>query len=127
MSKIVEASVTVGILRAEGVPVLTATKLSKGVGASEGVMLMDKDKQWYIPNTQPDLETTLTNISAALAKTSEAIAKICDTMTAINAAHAGPATAPSPAVAPNVLQITAMKLEIDAAKAQLDALKGALI
>lgn len=127
MSKVIESSCVGGVVTAEGFPVTTAEIISSGVGQSDGVMLMEKDKQYYIPNTQPDLNKTLDDTIKALGKISDAINLICETMTAINNAHAGPATAPSPAVAPNVVQIQGMKTAIDTSKTALQTLKGNLI
>src|SRR5690606_12173371 len=105
------------------------TILSKGQGQSQGALILDGGKKTYIPNTQPDLETTLTHLITALEKV----------VTALNQAAAGlqahdtagfliTGGAPSPPIAAaNIAEIQSAAMEIEAAKGELETLKGNLI
>lgn len=108
MSKILEATCTAGVPYVGAIPIPTATILSKGIGPSTGIMILEEDKQTYIAKTSPDLETTLTKIASALGQ-------IVTALTLIDAKPLGPLP-PVPAAAANILQLTALQAELTALK-----------
>ncbi len=139
MSKIIAATCVGGVVTADGVPVAVAEKLSQGVGASSGVLLMDGDKAWFIPKTSPDLDSTLTQIIAALDQVKTALEKAADGLTqtasmggALAANDPVPATSAAAisafltAIGVDVTAITAANVQIVAAKTALTTLQGAL-
>lgn len=111
MSKTLNASCAAGVVTLNGAPV-EAEILSEGVGESEGALILDKEKAFYIASNATDLKTTLEKISDALTKVGE-------TLTAIGAGMTGPTTTPPPTLAANVV-------EINLIVAELTTLKGAL-
>ena len=108
----IPATCQAGVVTADDVPVPAAVIQSKGVGASEGVLLIDGEEARYLPNTTPDIEETLEKIS-------DALTTIANTLTAIGAGMTGPTTAPPPSLPSNVASL-------NATIAELEALKGAL-
>jgi len=111
MSKILQATCISGVVSYEGFPV-EAEILSEGVGESEGVLILQGDKAFYIASNATDLKTTLEKLTNALTKVTE-------TLTAIGAGMTGPTTAPPPTLAANVVTI-------NLAVTELTTLMGAL-
>jgi len=111
MSKTLNANCAAGVVTFDGSPV-EAEILSEGVGESEGALILDKDKAFYIASNATDLKTTLEKIS-------DALTQIGTTLTSIGAGMTGPTTTPPPTLATDVLQINLIVTE-------LTALKGAL-
>jgi hypothetical protein len=109
MSKVLEAICVGGVVTSEGVPVPAADILSEGVGASSGVLILDRDLAKYIAKTSPDLKSTLEILSSALTT-------IATSLTSIGAGMTGPTTAPPPTLAVDVAQITLAVTELDALK-----------
>lgn len=105
MSRVIEATCQGNIVTAEGVPVPGTTILSEGVGQSEGILILDRDKRTYIPKTSPDLKQTLEKIVAGLNT-------IATTLESIGAGMTGPTTAPPPDLATNVAQIQQTATEL---------------
>lgn len=126
MSKVLEATCAVGVVESEGVPVPVAEIFSEGVGPSEGVLIVDKEKAFYIAKTSPDLDATLAQINAALTQTATAISLIATALTAIGAGMTGPTTAPPPTLAAQVAAITATGVQVTAANTLLQTLKAML-
>lgn len=140
MSKTITASCVGGIVTADGVPVPAAEVLSEGVGASEGLLVVDEEKAFYVAKTTPDLETTLTHlitaltqVKAALDQTVTGLQKTGTTFTATFAGMLGPATAPPPTgptgvadIVAAAAQVTAAATQIETAKTALNTLKGML-
>jgi hypothetical protein len=112
VSKTLNASCAAGVVTVEGKPI-EAEILSEGVGSSEGAIILDKEKAFYIASNATDLKTTLEKISDALTKVGE-------TLTAIGAGMTGPTTAPPPTLAANVTEINLIVVELTTLK---DALK----
>lgn len=112
MSKVLSASCSGGVVTVAGA-IVQATILSEGIGNSEGVVILDKDKAFYIATNATDLKTTLQKIS-------DALAKIGETLTAIGAGMTGPTTTPPPTLPVSVAQINLIVTELNALK---DALK----
>lgn len=111
MSKVIEATCQASTVTIDGQPV-SATILSKGIGSSEGIAVLDKDKVTYITSNATDLETTLDNLNQSLTK-------LVTILTAIGAGMTGPTTAPPPTLVADLAEITAIV-------ATLTTLKGAL-
>ena len=123
MSKILEATCVGGVVKVGNLPVPETTILSEGVGQSEGVVLLEKDKSTYIADTTPDLKSTLTQLETALAQTASALTEIVTALATVSAATIPPTTG---GIASNVAAITAAGVQINLAKSNLTTLKGAL-
>jgi hypothetical protein len=99
MSKVIEATCVGGVVTAEAVPVEDAVILSEGEGSSEGILVMQDDKQYYLAKTSEDLKATLDEVITALNQ-------LVTVITAIGAGMTGPTTAPPPTLATDLLTIT---------------------
>lgn len=99
-------------VKIDGALVSEAVILSKGKGASSGVLIIDKDKVFYIANTTEDLENTLTKVIAS-------INKIATILTSIGANMTGVTTAPPPTLVSDVAELSTLS-------AELSTIKGAL-
>lgn len=137
MAKILSATAVGGIVTADGFPVAIAEILSAGVGASSGILIMDKGKAWYIPSAVMDLSTTLDKLMAVIDQTKIAMDEVVETNTQLIAAlgtvsaatvppTTGGITAPITAIGVNSTQITAAGVQLMAIKAQIQTLKEAL-
>lgn len=127
MSKILDATCNpAGIVTSESVPVPAATVMSEGKQQSTGIMIMDKDKAWYLTSNATDIKTTIEKVNAALDDLTAALTTISNILTAIGAGMTGPTTAPPPTLVTDVAQITTKVSSISATKALLETLKGAL-
>lgn len=112
MSKMLDATCVSGVVTSGGFPVAAAEILSKGVGPSTGLLILDEDRAKYVTSNATDLESTLTTLASVLTT-------IATSLTSIGAGMTGPTTAPPPTLAADVAQITA-------AVAQINLLKGLL-
>ncbi len=112
--KLLTASCIAGVVTAEGKPIIGATVLSEGLGASSGILLLqDDDGKIYIAKTTPDLDSTLQQVITALDNVAQALS-------AIDVKPVGGAgSAPAPAAATNIAAITAAKAALTALKAIL--------
>lgn len=127
MSKILPATANaLGIVTADGVPVTAAQILSLGKQQSSGLLFLDGDKAWYFPSSATDIKTTITKLSNSITSLNAALTQIATTLTSIGAGMLGPATAPPPTLAADVLVITGKVTELVAIKAELETLKEAL-
>jgi hypothetical protein len=90
-------------------PVAAAEILSKGVGPSTGVVIIDGDKAYYFTSNASDLESTLTTLIAT-------IQKLVLTFTAFAGSMTGPTTAPPPTLAVDLAELTAKAAELTAIK-----------
>jgi hypothetical protein len=111
MSKILEASCISKVVKWEGSPV-EAEILSEGNGESEGVLILEKDKAFYLASNATDLKLTLEKIA-------DALTKITETLTAIGAGMTGPTTAPPPSLAVNVASVNLLVTELETLKGNL--------
>lgn len=111
MTKIFTANCQGGVVTTEGLT-LDADIVASGQGQSSGAVILEKDHAVYLPNTQPDLETTIEKLSESLGKLTEILA-------AIGAGMTGPTTAPPGTLATDLAEITALKAELDALKGNL--------
>lgn len=112
MAKIIAASLSSGKVMAEGFEIQDAVVLSEGEADSEGVLILDGDKQYYIAKTTPDVKTTIEKVV-------DAIDKIANLFTAIGAGMTGPTTAPPGTLATDVAAIQAVKTELETLKDEL--------
>lgn len=112
MSKMLDATCVAGVVTAGGFPVASAEILSKGIGPSSGLLILDEDRAKYVGNTVADLESTLTTLASVLQT-------IATSLTSIGASMTGPTTAPPPTLPADVALITA-------AITQINLLKGTL-
>jgi hypothetical protein len=110
--KMLEATCIAGVVKVGALPVLGATILSQGIGASSGVLLLqDDDGKIYIAKTTPDLTTTLDQLTTALTQ-------IASALTVLDAKPLG--TLPAvPGAAANIAAITAANAALTALKAIL--------
>lgn len=111
MSKILEASCISKAVKWEGSPVETEI-LSEGNGESSGLLLLEKDKAYYITSNATDLKTTLEKLI-------DALTKVTETLTAIGGGMTGPTTAPPPTLATNVAAVNMIVTELTTLKGQL--------
>lgn len=112
MSKILSASCTGKVVTAEGLPVSTAEILSEGNGVSEGALLMDEEKQYYITSNATDIKQTLDALN-------QLIPKLVTIITSIGAGMTGPTTAPPPTLATQLAELTAINVQLTALKGML--------
>ena len=126
MAKILEATCTGGVVKVGAIVIDDAVILSKGLGDSEGVLLIEEFQSTYIPSQASDLEDTLTQLIAALEKVADAVTKTSTTFTSVGAGMTGPTTAPPPTLAVDVALLVTYATAITAAKTQLETLKGVL-
>ncbi len=66
MSKILDASCVAQVVTVEGKPVATAVIQSQGTSASNGVLLMEGDKQTYIASNASDISDLITAIGTLI-------------------------------------------------------------
>lgn len=140
MSKILDATCSAaGVVTADGVPVNAAEVQSEGKQSSSGLLIMDGEKAWYLPSSATDIKTDIEKevdalgaINDALTAIGEGLTQITQSITAI-AAVAGPAWAPPPTLATDVVTIVSKVATITAKAAvvttkitDLNTLKGSL-
>lgn len=137
MTKIIEATCQGGIVSIEQIPHQSVTILSKGVGSSSGVAILDGPKQTYVANTTPDLETTLEKLIAVLQKLETGLGKVSDGLdkikTVLNthdtAGFLISATAGvpyTPASAADIAAVGTAKSGVDTCKSDLATIRGDL-
>lgn len=112
MSKILPGSCTGNVVTSESLPIPTAEILSEGVGPSTGIVIMQGDKQFYIAKTSPDLKVTIEKLNSL-------ITKLVPIITSIGAGMTGPTTAPPPTLATDLLELTAINIELTTLKNML--------
>lgn len=116
MTKVLPATCEAGVVKAEGVAIPSATVLSEGVAKSEGLLIMEEDKQTYITSSASDIKETLTNLVSALEKIESCLQSI-DTKGFLVGATAGVPATPF---------LTSEIAAINSAKNTLNTLKGNL-
>lgn len=113
MIKALDATCVGGVVSIGGAPVVGAVILSQGVGQSTGVAYIDGDKVFYVAKTTPDVATILEKLSNSLS----------ELITALGLIDAKPvggvASAPAPAAAANIVNLTAISVELTALGAML--------
>jgi hypothetical protein len=126
MSRILEATCVAGVVTAEGVPVPIAEIFSAGIAPSEGLLIMQDGKAFYITSNAEDIEATLDGVSDAITSLTATIAQLITTFGSFAAAMTGPTTAPPPTLAAELAVLTAKSVELTATKAALELLKAGL-
>jgi hypothetical protein len=139
LSKILEATCVGGVVKVGALPVLDAVILSKGIGSSSGVLLMEGDKKTYVAKTSPDLGSTLEKLEAILTQLTTSLSEISTALTsaatAFTATQAvtGPSWVPPVAlgtsaavIAAQVSLLTADGVALTAIKAEITLLKESL-
>jgi len=111
LSKILPANCESEEVTIEGQQV-EASILSEGIGASNGVALIDKEQVTYITSNATDIKTTLEKLT-------ESLDKAVLIFTSIGAGMTGPTTAPPPTLAVDLAEITAISTELKALKDEL--------
>lgn len=109
MTRVVQASCSGGEVTAEGVKVETAVILSEGEGESQGALVMDREKQFYIPNTTPDLNTTLEKLIAALNHVVTGLNAAGSALDGISGGAGVPVTAAATQITPIVTELETLK------------------
>lgn len=116
MSKVIRATCSDLEVVAAGVPVPSAEIFSEGKGDSDGVLIIDRDEAFYIPNTTPDLKETLDKVVDALTSIASALSAL-DGAGFLIAATAG---VPSPPIAAGAIStINSLKAELEELKEDL--------
>jgi hypothetical protein len=108
MSKILKATCQGKVVKFNEA-IIEAEILSEGNGESEGALLLEGEKAYYLPSNATDLKETLEKVS-------EVLGKIGETLTAIGAGMTGPTTAPPPDLAAKVAEINAIASELSTLK-----------
>jgi len=119
MSKVLEATCVAGIVKVGALPITDTEILSEGEGASEGVIILQEDKRYYLAKTSGDLKEALDRLSSALGDLTSALTAI-DTKSQATTCLAGPGvTVPTPVAASSIASIVT-------AHAAIDVLRGML-
>lgn len=126
MSRILEATCIGGVVTSEGVPVPIAEIFSAGIAQSQGLLIMQDGKAYYITSNATDIEATLDGVSDAITTLTATIAQLITTFGSFAAAMTGPTTAPPPTLAAEMAVLTAKSAELTATKATLELLKAGL-
>ncbi len=108
MSKILDATCVGGVVTAELVAVPSAEILSEGVGASTGILVMEEDKATYVTSNASDLKSALDKIASALTS-------IASALTILDTKPLG-ALPPVPGAAAEIIQISALQVQVAALK-----------
>jgi hypothetical protein len=111
LSKTLAASCSASVVTIDGKPV-NAVILSKGLGESEGVGVLDEDKVYYITSSAEDLEVVIDKLNSALNQ-------LVTVITAIGAGMTGPTTAPPGTLATDLAVLTTLVSELTALKGSL--------
>lgn len=120
MSKTIAATCVAGVVTAGGVPVSEAVKLSAGVASSEGILIQDELRAYYLTNMANDLKTTIEKLIQILTQVNTALTNSAGGIAAVDAKD-GP-----PAATTNVAAITAAVVQLTTISGDLTLYKEAL-
>lgn len=112
MSKILPATCVSKVVKCENVPVETAQILSEGNGESEGVLLLEDEKQFYLTSNATDLKETIDKLN-------QLIPKLVTIFTNVAAGMTGPTTAPPPTLGADLTILNQINSELTALKSVL--------
>lgn len=130
MAKALAANCTAGVVTIDGIPLPSAEILSEGVGASQGVAVIDEETSFYVANTTPDLKTLLERLISVLEQITAGLDKAASALTTLDTTGfliAADAGVPSgPVAASDISGISSASTQLVTLKTQIDALKGAL-
>lgn len=108
MSKVLNATCSAGIVLVDGTPIENVEILSEGVGPSEGILILDGEKSYYVPKSVEDIASTLGHLSDALEKLIDALT-IHDTAGFL---VAGPTPSP-PLITTQITALGVVKTQVD--------------
>lgn len=100
------------VVTCENLPVSTAEIFSEGVGQSEGVLILQNGKQYYLTSNAKDIKDTIDKLN-------DLITKMIAIFTSIGAAMTGPTTAPPPTLAADLVVLTQINVQLTALKGML--------
>ncbi len=106
------ATCEAGVVKVGNYTISDVTILSGGVGSSTGLLIIDLDKCYYVPNATSDLELTLDKIVDSLTKIGAIFTSIGSNMT-------GPTTAPPPTLVADLLELNNIAIELEMLKGEL--------
>lgn len=135
MSRVLQATCIAGVVSVNGIPVPGVTLLSEGISQSQGILVVDEDRIFYLTNLGNDLETTLeklidtiTKLNNGLTKTTEGLGKAVAALTKLDTKGfliAATAGVPSPPIAAtDILGITTASTAITQAVTELNVIKA---
>lgn len=104
MSKVLAASCEAGVVTCEGKVIAGAEILCEGIESSEGVLIIDQEKSYYLANTQPDLKEVIESLV-------EIITQVGAIATALDAVTVSPGSA-----AALITQLTVLKTTFETKK-----------
>lgn len=107
MSKILDASCEANLVTIDDLPVDGITILSKGVGASEGVVVLEKEVATYITSNASDIEDLIVKLKAI-------VDQIVLIVTNLDAVTLAPGSA-----AALIVQLNLLGIELDLSKETL--------
>lgn len=123
MSKALLATCEDGEVFCEGKLIEDCEIFSEGVGVSQGLLILDEDKRYYVAKTSPDLKLTLEKVIVALDNAADALNAL-DTAAFLVGVTGGAMT---PAVGIPGTPVAASNISaINSAKADLEELVGEL-
>lgn len=127
MPKILDAVCVEGEVKIGAVVLENVIFVSQGEGDSEGIVLIDEEKIYYIPVANTDLKTTLEKVVDALTAAATALTQAATGMGAIDVKPTGgTGSASTPAAASNISAINTQVTNINTAKNALNTLKDDL-
>ena len=112
MTKTVNATCEAGVVKVGDFTITEVTILSEGVASSTGVLFIDQDKKYYIPNATSDLKLTLEKVI-------DSLTKIGLVFSSIGANMLGPLTAPPPTLASDLVELNNFVIELTMLKEEL--------
>lgn len=113
MSKAISATCQGGVVKVSDLPIPEVNVMSEGVAASEGVLFIERDELYYLAKITPDLKTAIDKIASALSQ-------IATALTTLDAKPVGgTGSAPAPAVAAAITQISSIQSELTVLKGNL--------
>lgn len=113
MSKILSATCEAGVVKVDDLTIPGVTVMSEGVAASEGVLLIEVAELHYFGKTSGDLKLALEKIASALSQ-------IATALTTLDAKPVGgTGSAPAPAAASAISQISSLQAELTTLKGNL--------
>lgn len=122
MSKTLRATCENGVVTAENTTIQEARVLSSGIGASQGVVILDDERADYIPDTTSDLEETIDQTIALAEAAAEGLSATSSAIGVVGA-EAGVA---APALAALQVPIDLAASSLEDVAAALEELKGRL-
>jgi len=76
MSKTIAATCQAGVVRVGAVALPNAVKLSSGVAASQGILIMDVERQYYASNISPDIALVIEELIELTSKLTTLVGQV---------------------------------------------------